>query len=109
MRHRRKGGDIQPFPSKYYDPMASTPAAAPGRDLLHASGLGIRPSIGCHRGGTRKNKGGFTPSVMGSFPYYASKYVVPVALYSGYKMLTKQKSKKGGKRHSKRRTRHSRR
>ena len=47
---------------------------------------------------TLRTKGGFYPSVMGSFVAAASKYIVPVALFAGYRLMKK------GTRRTKRRT-----
>jgi len=38
---------------------------------------------------TLRTKGGFYPSVMGSFVAAASKYVVPIALFAGYRLMKK--------------------
>jgi hypothetical protein len=38
---------------------------------------------------TLRTKGGFYPSVMGSFVSAASKYVVPIALFAGYRLMKK--------------------
>jgi hypothetical protein len=38
---------------------------------------------------TLRVKGGFYPSVMGSFVAAASKYVVPIALFAGYRLMKK--------------------
>ena len=101
MRKIRKGGSYGPMPLKYFDDSLTGPDAAAGRDLLGASGLGIRPSIGCSKGGKRayrkhtkkskrnKRNGGFTPSIMGNFVQAASTYIVPLTLFSGYKLMTK--------------------
>jgi hypothetical protein len=52
-------------------------------------------------------RGGFYPSVMGEFTTLASKYIVPIALFAGYKLLgrftKKGKGKGKGKRQTKRR------
>jgi hypothetical protein len=94
----RKGGAATAFPLKYFNPDASTPDAASGRNLLHASGMGIRPKIGGRRKTrrmrkTRRVRGGFVPSVMGSFLEAASKYIAPLALYAGYKLMTRKGKK----------------
>lgn len=102
MRRSRKsnGGAATVFPLSYFNGKSPEVAAAPGRDLLHASGLGVRPAIGpvstVSRGGScgcNVRRGGFVPSVMGSFTHSASKYIVPMALYAGYKMLKKSQQK----------------
>ena len=90
-RKRRKGGAATAFPLHYFG--AKEPFAADaGRNLLPIplDGMGVRPRIGGRR--SHKRKGGFYPSVMGDFTVSASKYIVPMALYAGYKMMRKSKS-----------------
>ncbi len=103
---RRNGGAATVMPLSYYNPGAAEPAADKGRDLLEAiPPLGIRPKIGGRRHRTRKHRtrrhhkkrGGFVPSVMDGFAAAASKYVVPIALFAGYKLMTR-KGKKAGRR-----------
>ena len=101
---RRNGGAATVMPLSYYKPDAVEPAADAGRDLLEAMPpLGVRPKIGGRRRKThkhrahRKAKGGFVPSVMGGFVEAASKYIVPLALFAGYKLMTR-KGKKGSRR-----------
>ena len=101
MRKTRKGGSYGPMPLKYFDASLTGPSANAGRDLLPALGMGIRPRIG----GTRRSKqsmrrskrsmrrGGFVPSVMGNFVQSSSRYIVPMALYAGYKLMTRKGSK----------------
>ena len=87
------------MPMKFFDPQAEEPAAWAGRNLQYASGLGIRSAVGGKRQrrqkrSTRKSskrskrKGGFYPSVMGSFTQSAARFITPIALYAGYKLLT---------------------
>lgn len=103
----KKGGG--PFPLKYYNSTAVEPSAAPGRDLLSTVGNTVRsaiPIMGGNKRGTRskrgkrnkrskrgtcRKRGGFVPSVMGGFVEAASKYIVPLALFAGYKLMTKKK------------------
>jgi hypothetical protein len=100
---RRNGGAATVFPLKYYDPSAHEPSAGAGRDLLQAMPpLGVRPRIGgkrrlrhSKRRLSRKLKGGFVPSVMDGFVAAASKYIVPMALFAGYKLMTRTKKKAG--------------
>jgi len=87
------------MPLKYFDGSLTGPSAGSGHDLLRASGMGIRPRIGGKRSKqrTKRNKrGGFVPSVMGNFVQSTSKYIVPMTLYAGYKLMTRKgaKSKK---------------
>ncbi len=49
-----------------------------------------------------KTRGGFMPSIMDGFAAAASKYIVPIALFAGYKLMTR-KQKKGSRRHTRRR------
>ena len=106
---KRRGGAATVFPSKYFDAGAFTPDASRGVDLLGASGMTIRPKIGGRRKTrkvrtarkSKKTKGGFVPSVMEGFVSASSKYIVPIALFSGYKLMTR-KGKRGSKRHSRR-------
>ena len=106
MKKRQRAGQYGPMPLKYFDDSLTGPSAPAGHDLLKAVGpLGVRPLIGpvdvgpatmCSRGGKRrkmtrrKTKGGFVPSVMGNFLQCASKYIVPIALFAGYKLMTKK-------------------
>lgn len=104
---RRNGGAATVMPLSYYNPGAYEPAADKGRDLLEAiPPLGIRPKIGGRRSlrhRTRKhrtrrhhkNRGGFVPSVMDGFAAAASKYAVPIALFAGYKLMTRKGKKEG--------------
>jgi hypothetical protein len=100
---RRSGGAATVFPLKYFDATAPTPDASAGHNLLKAEApLGVRPRIGGKRRTNRRHKtsGGFMPSIMEPFVHAASKYIVPIALYAGYKLMTR-KGKKGSKRGSK--------
>jgi hypothetical protein len=77
-----------------------------GRNLLVAEGMGVRPKIGgkrSKRSKRAKKRGGFVPSVMGNFMTSASKYIVPIALFAGYKMIKNSSTSK--KSQKKRRTR----
>jgi hypothetical protein len=106
-KSRSNGGGATVMPLSYYNPGAYEPAADKGRDLLEAiPPLGIRPKIGGRRSHrTRKHRtrrhhkkrGGFMPSVMDGFARAASQYVVPIALFAGYKLMTR-KGKKGSRR-----------
>jgi hypothetical protein len=75
-----------------------------GSDMV--AGSVIRPRIG---GGTKRRKktkrskrtkqrgkqsGGFIPTVMEGFCVAASKYIVPLALFAGYKWMTRSKKDK---------------
>ena len=114
-RNKRSGGAATVMPLSYYNPGAQRPDAPAGGDLLKAALPDmVRPKIGGRRKAmsksnsksnskskskskSKKSKGGFVPSVMGGFVNAASKYIVPIALYAGYRLMTR-----------KRRTTHSR-
>jgi len=105
----RKGGAATAFPLSYFDGKSPEACAPAGHDLLHAKGMGVRPGIGLNIGpsvgggcGCGIRRGGFYPSVMGSFAQSASKYIVPMSLYAGYKML-KKSQEKSAKRKTRRR------
>ena len=101
MKHRKHGGAATVFPLKYFNSTAREPSASSGIDLLPTSGNMVRPRIGGksktrntrNKSKTRRKRGGFVPSVMGGFVEAASKYIVPLALFAGYKLMTKKKSK----------------
>jgi hypothetical protein len=98
-RNRRRGGAATVMPLEYYNPGAAEPSAGAGRDLLKAiPPIGVRPRIG---GSRKMKKGGFVPSIMNSFAISASKYAVPVALFAGYKLLTRKR--KGNRHYTRRR------
>jgi hypothetical protein len=93
----RKGGG--PLPLRYFDVNAYHPDATEGVDLLQSTSL-VRPKIGgavgrrvtrrrTLRQRQRKTKGGFVPTVMEPFVAGVSKYIVPMALYSAYKLVTR--------------------
>lgn len=111
-RRQSKGGAATVFPLSYYSGQAPEASAPAGRDLLHASGMGVRPVIGpVTKGGSCgcgiRRQGGFYPSVMGSFAHSASKYIVPMTLYAGYKMLKKsQQHPQRNNRRTRRSTKH---
>ena len=42
---------------------------------------------------SHKSRGGFVPSIMDGFVEAASRFIVPLALYSGYKLLTRKQKK----------------
>lgn len=91
------------FPSNYFDTNAKLPMANAGTNLYNSYDT-IRPPLHVvnYRGGTRRRRrrnGGFVPSVMSGFTGAASKYIVPIALYAGYKFVTRntEKNKKSKK------------
>jgi hypothetical protein len=103
-RNTYSRGGAGPLPLSYFTGKAPISADA-GRNFLVSEGMGVRPRIGgssSSRTNKRRTKrrGGFVPSVMGNFMASASKYIVPIALFAGYKMV-----KKSGLGFKKRRTR----
>jgi hypothetical protein len=96
---KRGGG---PLPLRYFDADAYQSSASAGSDVLGVSGLEVRPKIGGRRAKrtkrakrvskrsrrtTKRTKGGFIPSIMESFVVGASKYVAPLAMVSGWKLM----------------------
>ena len=114
-RRTRRGGAATAFPLSYFNGKAPEAFAPAGNDLQRASGLGVRAALGptgIVKGGgcpcSIPRRGGFYPSVMGSFAQSASKYIVPMSFYAGYKMYktSQEKSaKRSSKRSGKRKTR----
>jgi len=107
-----KGGAATVMPLQYYNPGAAPPSASAGRDLLGAiPPIGVRPKIGGKYKKMRKSRkitggkttggkttggkitGGFVPSIMDGFVAAASRFIVPVALFAGYKLLTRKQKK----------------
>jgi len=104
-KSKKNGGAATALPLSYFSRDAAEPAAAAGPDLLEAiPPLGVRPRIGGkrRRHTKRRLRGGFVPSIMDSFAAAASKYIVPLALFAGYKLMTR-KGKRGSRRHTRRR------
>ena len=98
---KQNGGAATVLPMSYFNTKAYEPSAPAGRNLLEAMPpIGVRARIGGKRK-TNKNKGGFVPSVMDGFAASASQYVVPIALFAGYKLMTRKGKK--GRRHTRRR------
>lgn len=94
---KKYGGGATVMPSKYYNSTASEPSANAGHDLLKAiPPVNIRPRIGGNRKINRKftrKRGGFMPSIMDGFVAAASKYIVPITLFAGYKLMTRKNKK----------------
>jgi hypothetical protein len=75
-----------------------------GSDMV--AGSVIRPRIGgartkrvkkakrSKRSKRTKQRGGFVPTIMEGFCMAASKYIVPLALFAGYKWMTRSKKDK---------------
>ena len=99
--NRKRGGNATNLPAPYFNAPLVQPVADAGQDLLKIVGNMVRPRIG---GGsykkrrTLKKKGGFVPSIMEGFSQMAGKYVLPIAMFAGYKLInrtTKSKKKSG--------------
>ena len=100
-RTRKQGGG--PLPLEYFGVKTGNYSAASGADILDVKGQTIRPHIGGRQTKksrqTLKTRGGFIPSVMEGFAFAANKYIVPLALFAGYKMITKGKPTRRTKKH----------
>lgn len=103
-------GGATAWPLSYFSPTAVTPSSGAGIELLGAASSIVRPAIKTTGGKrkarktrkankahkarkarkSRKSRGGFVPSIMGNFVAAASKFIVPIALYSGYKLLSRK-------------------
>ena len=106
-RSKRSTGGA-PLPLAYFGAAPQIGMPVPeGSDMV--AGSVIRPRIG---GGTKRRKqnkqnkkskrhakqsgkqsGGFIPTVMEGFCMAASKYITPLALFAGYKWMTRSKKK----------------
>lgn len=96
---RRKGGAATAYPLSYFNGKAPEASAAPGRDLLEASGMGVRPIIGPVS--TVK----WAVAVVVAYDVedllhrlwavcpIGLKYIVPMSFYAGYKMFKKSQEK----------------
>lgn len=108
---KAKGGAATSLPLSYFNSAIDKVSAFAGKDVLNAADSIIRPRI---EGGRRliksmrrtRKRGGFVPTIMEGFSQLAAKYIVPVALFSGYKLLNNRtKSQKQSKKRSTRRGR----
>jgi hypothetical protein len=93
-KSHKKGGAATNLPLKYFDNGVIQPIVQSGSDILKAINNVVRPQIGGrkHTRKTRRVRGGFVPSVMGNFAVAASKYITPIALFAGYKLMTRKRS-----------------
>jgi len=99
-KRRVRGGGAIVLPASYYKTSLNVSSAGTGHDLLSAGApTDVRQRIGGKRRKlrTRKHKttGGFVPSIMDGFVAAASRFIVPLALYSGYKLLSRKQKKQG--------------
>lgn len=110
-----------PMPSKYVAGPFIQYSAQPGGDLLPESRTSAmaRPNIPVsggrrrtvrrkskyskrkitrrHKHKSRKQKGGFVPSVGEAFAAAAAKYITPIALYGLYRFINNKKTRKASK------------
>lgn len=100
---KKRGGNATNFPAPYFKAPLIQPVADAGQDLLKVVGNMVRPRIGggYRKKRTMKKKGGFVPSIMEGFSQMAGKYVLPLAMFAGYKLLHR-KTHKSGKKSAKR-------
>jgi hypothetical protein len=113
-RRKQKGGgtltDQQWFnpgtlpPSTIFAAPSTAPTATEIRPILEATRM---PQLGGSRGRTRKHRGGFSPSIMGSFTSNAQAAIVPLALYAVYHTLVPKKGTRKASSSKKRSSRRS--
>ena len=94
----KKGGAL---PLRYFDPSVQEFSSDAGHNVLGVSGLEVRPKIGgtrrnkrsnkSHTKRNRRHKGGFIPSIMEPLVLGVSKYIAPLAMFSGYKLINSEK------------------
>ena len=108
---QRQGGGAYGAPLSYVNNNYREPVSGPGYDMLRFQPGLARPAInptggrrktrGRRSGTTRKNmgrrRGGFYPSVMGSFTSNGAS-LLPATLYSGYKFVKNYKSRRSTRR-----------
>lgn len=90
-RRVRRGGAATNLPAPYFKAPLEQPSAPAGHDLLKAVNGIIRPKIGGALKRATRKVGGFVPSIMEGFTQMAGKYVLPIALFSGYKLMGRTK------------------
>lgn len=100
--HKQYGGYYAPMPPSYLGkiPGMNLPNSDAGQNLGDSNGLTIRkflPEIN----GIPNTRGGFNPSIMEPFARSAAQYAVPIALYSGYRLLSHLKKSKKSKKNTK--------
>jgi hypothetical protein len=96
-RKHRGGGtltDQQMFnpgvlpPSTLFAAPSTAPTATDIRPILQSTAM---PQLGGSRNRKQKHRGGFSPSIMGSFTSNAQAAIVPLALYAVYHTLVPKK------------------
>ena len=104
MRQRQRGGGVN-MPQAYFQDgvqMRGTFGEATGVGLAGAGNGWVRAPLAQTGGRTRRQRGGFSASIMGSFAANGAR-LVPLATYLGYKMYTNQKKTKKRSRKTRRR------
>ena len=92
-QRRKRGG----FPGKYYGMEGVDPSAATQKDMPLPGTTNIRAAIpvqtkgGC--GCLFRKKGGFVPSIMEPAVMGIKKFIVPAALFAGYKLINSKPAK----------------
>jgi hypothetical protein len=98
-RARRGGGYVTS--QQYFDPDVYPPSSILPAPSTNATPEDIRPILyatippsklmegGRSRRKSRRSRGGFSPSIMGSFLANAERAIVPLALYMAYKVVAK--------------------
>jgi hypothetical protein len=94
VHRKRKGGAATNLPAPYFKAPLEQPSASAGHDLLKVMNGIIRPRIGGALKRVTRKVGGFVPSIMEGFTQMAGKYVLPIALFSGYKLIGRTKKAK---------------
>lgn len=95
-RRKQKGGETLPMPAPYLGKISGMvqPNAPTGQNLAlpNLKTGTVRPFLPT-MGGNRR-KGGFVPSIMEPFAKSAAQYATPMAIYAGYKLLTRKTPRK---------------
>jgi hypothetical protein len=93
-QRRKKGG----FPGKYFGMAGVDPSAATQKDMSLPGATYVREAIpatpmkgGC--GCLFRKKGGFVPSIMEPAVMGIKKFIVPAALFAGYKLINSKPAK----------------
>ncbi len=123
-KKNKKSGGATSLPLSYFNSTIDKVGAYAGKDVLLSTPSTIRPRI---EGGRKrvlrklnktkkalktkktkkesKMKGGFVPTIMEGFSQAAAKYITPLVLFSGYKLLNNyKKTQKAQKKRSTRKT-----
>jgi hypothetical protein len=88
------GGQLPPVAGALSPVITSQPTAYDVRPVMYAS---PRQVGGTRRNRSQRKRGGFSPSVMGSFVANAQAAIVPLALYLVYNATVPKTGSKGGK------------